>query len=197
MMTETTHQPDPGVKLVTYRQGEYHPGRGAIVRGLWYLISLALFESGWFPFSKLKVAILRIFGAKLGQRVVIKPHVRIKFPWRLIAGDDVWIGQEVWIDNLAKVTIGGNSCLSQGVYLCTGSHDHRKSSFDLLTSPIRIDDECWICARAILLPGVTIGIGSLVAAGSVVTGDVSAETIVGGNPAKELGKRTFDAAEEG
>ena len=197
MSEESPSTSEPGVKLATYRQGDYQPGRGAIVRGLWYLVSLMLFESGWFPFFKIKVALLRIFGAKLGQRIVIKPHVRIKFPWRLSARDDVWIGQGVWIDNLAEVTLGGDCCLSQGVYLCTGSHNHRKPSFDLLTSPIRVEEGSWICARATILPGVSIGRGALVAAGSVVTEDVLAQTIVGGNPAKEIGKRTFDAAESG
>lgn len=152
-------------------------------RAAWYFTSLLIFESGWLPWSRMKVFLLRRFGARIGEGVVIKPHVRIKFPWRLVAGNHCWIGQDVWIDNLAPIQLEGNICLSQGAYLCTGSHDHRSSEFDLITRPIHIGEGAWVGARAILLPGVTIGSETVVAAGAVVNRDVEAGLLVAGNPA--------------
>ena len=105
-----------------------------------------LFENGLFPFNGLS-SLLRAFGAQIGRGVVIKPDVRIKFPWRLVVGKHTWIGQEAWIDNIAEVTIGSHVCISQGVYLCTGSHDHRKRAFDLIHKPIRVGDGAWLGER--------------------------------------------------
>lgn len=191
-MSVTDEQADTAVHvdLSSYRQGDYQPGRNAVVRALWYFTSLFWFESGWFPFRGVKAFLLRLFGARVGSGVVIKPHVRIKFPWRLTVGDHVWIGQGVWIDNLADVTIGNHCCVSQEAYLCTGSHDHRRPTFDLMTAPIVLEEGSWIGARAMVLPGRTIGPHAVVAAGSVVTKDVPAEAIVGGNPAAVIGMRS-------
>ena len=179
----------PCVDLGNYCNNEYAPGRGLLLRTLWYYISLLIFESGWFPLSGLKTQLLRCFGAKIGAGVKIKPHVRIKYPWRLTVGDHCWIGQEVWIDNLAEVEIGCHVCLSQRVYLCTGSHDHRSSGFELITGPIQVGNGAWLGAGALIVCGITVGANSLVAGGSVVTKDVPQATIVGGNPAKPIGLR--------
>jgi hypothetical protein len=89
----------------------------------------------------------------VGTGVVIKPHVRVKFPWKLYIGDHSWIGESVWIDNLAQVTIGSNCCISQGAYLCTGSHRWDRDTFDLVTKPIVIEDQCWVGAMARVAPG--------------------------------------------
>ena len=151
-----------------YSHGDWTPGAGIVRRSIWAVISASVFESGWVPFYGLKRWLLRCFGARVGQRVVIKPHVRIKFPWRLSIEDDVWIGQGVWIDNLANVSIGRQCCLSQGVYLCTGSHDFRRRDFELRCRPIELQHHVWCCARATVLPGTVIPEGSVVAAGSVV-----------------------------
>ncbi len=160
--------------LSRYRVTGYSPGRSRLVQVLWYLCSAAVFQSPWFPCSALKVWLLRLFGASVGRGVVIKPCVRIKFPWRLQVGDFVWIGESVWIDNLAVVTIGSNVCLSQGVYLCTGSHDFGRVTFDLITRPIAISDRVWICAMAVVLPGTRVGTDCLIAAGTVIRGDIPA-----------------------
>jgi len=177
------------VDLGTYCNREYDPGGGSLVRTLWYYVSLLVFESGWLPFNGLKVWLLRRFGAKLGTGMRIKPHVRIKYPWRLSAGDHCWIGQEVWIDNLADVELGSHVCLSQRVYLCTGSHDHRSAGFELITGPIRIENGAWLGAGCLIVCGITVAANALVAGGSVVTKDVPPATIVGGNPAKPIGPR--------
>ncbi|MEM8865170.1 MAG: hypothetical protein AAGF31_06435, partial [Planctomycetota bacterium] len=115
--------------LSGFTVGDYSPGRSRVVQLLWYYTSLVLFESSWFPFVGPKVWLLRCFGAQIGDGVVIKPNVRIKFPWRLTVGDHCWIGQEAWIDNIAAVEIGNHVCVSQGAYFCTGNHDHRRRHF--------------------------------------------------------------------
>ena len=175
--------------LERYRPSGYDTGRSRFMGLTWYVISLIVFQSGWFPCSACKRWILRRFGATIGRGVVLKPRVRIKFPWRLTVGDHAWIGEDVWIDNLAHVTLGANVCLSQGVYVCTGSHDHRQVSFDLIVLPVVIEDQVWLATRSLVLPGVTVGRGAVAAAGSVVTRDVPAGTIVGGVPAQPLGPR--------
>ena len=108
-----------------------------------------------------------------GRGVVVKPGARIKFPWRLSIGDHSWIGEDAWIDNLAPVAIGADCCLSQGAYLCTGSHDWSRPSFDLLTKPIVVHDGAWIAARAVVGPGVTVGEGAVLCLGSTATRDLT------------------------
>jgi putative colanic acid biosynthesis acetyltransferase WcaF len=184
-------QTERWMSLADYTSGSFQAGGSFIARMAWYVLSLIIFESGWFPLYSLKRRLLRLFGATIGKGVVIKPHVRIKYPWRLRVGDHSWIGEGVWIDNLADVHIGRSVCVSQGVYLCTGSHDHRQVTFDLVVAPIAVGDEAWIAARAVLLPGAAIPAGVVVAAGSVVPGRVSLPegVIVAGVPARMVGLR--------
>jgi putative colanic acid biosynthesis acetyltransferase WcaF len=178
------------VSLGTYAPPpDYTPGRSVIVCGLWSVLSLLVFQSGWLPFYGIKRWLLRLFGAAVGAGVVIKPDVRIKFPWRLRIGAQSWIGEGVWIDNLATVHLANDVCISQGAYLCTGSHDHRRVTFDLIVKPIVVQSEAWIGARAVVLPGVTVHRGAVVAAGSVVTRDVPSGVIVGGSPCRVIGER--------
>jgi putative colanic acid biosynthesis acetyltransferase WcaF len=177
------------VDLGSFSNPEYDPGRGKLIRILWYFISLFFFESGWFLSSGLKSWLLRCFGARVGLGLVIKPHVRIKYPWRLTVGDHCWIGQEAWLDNIEDIRLGSHVCVSQRVYLCTGDHDHRRTTFDLTAKPIVVHNGAWVGASALLLSGVEIHANAVVAGGSVVTKDVAAGLIVGGNPAKPIGKR--------
>jgi len=116
---------------------------------------------------------------------VVKPYVRVKFPWKLSIGDHSWIGERAWIDNLAEVRIGAHCCLSQGAYLCTGNHRWDRDAFDLVTGPICIEDHCWIGARASVAPGVTCGEGAVLAMGSVAVHDLRAWHVHRGCPAQE------------
>ncbi|NNJ27572.1 WcaF family extracellular polysaccharide biosynthesis acetyltransferase [Alienimonas chondri] len=161
---------------------------------LWWPIETVMLASGLMPSFRIKRRTLRWCGAKVGMGLVMKPYVRVKDPRNLTIGDYCWIGEDVWIDNLAHVTLGDDVCLSQGVYLCTGSHDHTRPTFDLITAPITIEDQAWVGAKSVLMPGVTVGAGAVVAAGSIVTKDVPAGMIVGGNPAKVLKPRTVSPA---
>jgi putative colanic acid biosynthesis acetyltransferase WcaF len=155
---------------------------------LWLLIRPVVFGNPIPVPSRIKVAVLRAFGSKIGIGVVIRGGVQISFPWRLSIGEHVWIGDGVQILSLGEVDIQSNCCISQQVYLCTGSHDFSKSTFDLIVEPISIREGSWICARAFIGPGVTVGPSSLVAAGAIVHKDVPPKTMVGGNPAKEIKK---------
>jgi putative colanic acid biosynthesis acetyltransferase WcaF len=177
------------VDLSSFSNPDYDPGRGTVVRLIWHYVGAALFESGLMPSSGLKAIVLRLFGGRIGRGLVIKPNVRIKYPWKLSIGDHCWIGQGAWIDNLDDVSIGNHVCVSQLVYLCTGSHDYRRRTFDLITKPIRIEDGARLGARCTILQGVAVGENALVAGGSLVSKDVPAATIVGGNPARPISRR--------
>jgi len=134
---------------------------------LWYVIS-ALFFNSAIPGNKIRVFLLILFGSKIGKNILIKPNVRIKYPWKLIIGEDVWIGENVWIDNISKVTIGSNTCISQGVYICSGSHDFFDEEFGLLMQEVEIGSNSWIAAKSLIGPGVKIEDGSFIKFGSIV-----------------------------
>ena len=135
--------------------------------------------------------LLRLFGARIGRGVTIKPGVMVKFPWRLEIGDHSWIGEHVWLDNLADIRIGNHCCLSQGVYLCTGSHDWSKSSFNLMTKPIVLQNQVWLAARSIVGPGVTVGSGAVLSLGSIASRDLLAWQIHQGSPAIAVKPRQY------
>ena len=189
MTTTTQHESAAWVDLGSFSNPEYDPGGGRLGRILWYYVSLVVFESAWFPFVHFKPLLLRFFGAHIGTHVVIKPNVRIKYPWRLKIGNHCWIGQDVWIDNLADVAIGANVCLSQGAFLCTGSHDYKRTTFNLIARKVVVGDGAWIGATSLVLGGVEVGANALVAAGSIVTKDVPPAAIVAGNPARFVKQR--------
>lgn len=169
----------------------YKPG-GVVKRFVWYLVNLAFFKSG-MPFSGIKVILLRAFGSKVGSGVVIKPHVRIKYPWLLSIGNFVWIGEEVWIDNLGLVTIEDHCCLSQGAFLLCGNHDYSKSTFDLMVGDITLKQGVWIGARSIVCPGVTCHSHAILAVASVATKDLDAYSVYQGNPATKIKDRLIQS----
>ena len=173
-----------------YDNKEYYPGN-ILLRTSWYLVSLIFFKSSWLPFSFFKVFILRIFGAKIGKSVVIKPTVNIKYPWNLTLGDYVWIGENVWIDNLDNVNIGNNVCISQGAFLLCGNHNYKKESFDLITKPIKVEDGVWIGAKSTILPGVIAKSHSILSASSVTSKNLEPYSIYKGNPAEKVSIRTI------
>ncbi len=152
-------------------------------QALWYFINILFFKNTFIIWSGLKVALLKAFGARVGSGVVIKPSVNIKYPWKLEIGNHCWIGEGVWIDNLVEVVLGNNVCLSQGALLLTGNHNYKKTTFDLITGSITIEDGAWIGAKAIVCPGVTCHTHSILSVGSVATKDMEAYYIYKGNPA--------------
>lgn len=164
------------------------PGAPRWRQALWLLLGQPLLASD-LPGTPWRKRLLRTFGARIGGGGRIKPRLRVKFPWRLVVGDHCWLGEAVWIDNLAPVSLGDRVCLSQGAYLCTGNHDFRSHGFELKVAPIRIDDDAWIAARAVLAPGTEVGAGSVVGLAAVASGLIEPGVIMTGNPAMVVGRR--------
>jgi putative colanic acid biosynthesis acetyltransferase WcaF len=133
--------------------------------------------------------LLRCFGAKIGRHVHIYPSTTVYFPWNLEVGDESAIGEQAFIYNLGRVTLGARVTVSHRAHLCAGTHDHTKRDFPLLRAPIAIGSDAWICADAFVGPGVTIGEGAIVGARAVAMKDVKNRSIVIGNPARESKKR--------
>ncbi len=171
------------VHLGQFDNSWYRPGRGRLWQAVWFFFGLRVVRSTSIPSSALRVRLLRWFGAQIGADVVIKPGVRVKYPWRLTMGDNCWLGEDCWIDNLADVTLGDDVCISQGAYLCTGNHDWSDPSFGLLLGPITLASGSWVGARALIGPGVNLGEGAVATAGSVVAKSIPAWQVHAGNPA--------------
>ncbi|NIN12739.1 MAG: colanic acid biosynthesis acetyltransferase WcaF, partial [Gemmatimonadales bacterium] len=171
-----------------FDSSSFDRGRPAWVEALWWVAQRLFFRS-WVPGSTHRAWLLRRFGARIGRGVVLKPGVRVKFPWRLKIADHVWIGEDVWIDNLATVTIRDHCCISQGAYLCTGSHDWESATFNLITEPIEIREFAWVGARAVVGPGVVVSEGAVLALGSVATENLDSWQIYQGVPAQPVRSR--------
>ena len=131
----------------------------------------------------------RLFGAKIGNGCHIYPAVRIWAPWNLEMGDVSCLGDGVNCYNVDKVVLGKNVSISPNVFICTASHDVNSVRMELTSLPIAIKDNAWVASYAIVLPGVTIAEGGVVAAGAVVTKNVDPWVVVGGNPAKPIKRR--------
>jgi putative colanic acid biosynthesis acetyltransferase WcaF len=175
--------------LAQFRLPEGSRGRPAWFVQLWWTFD-ALFVR-WTPqvlYSWRRFA-LTVFGARIGRQVLIRPGVRVTFPWKLTIGDHCWIGDNATLYNVERIEIGSHSVVSQEAYLCTGTHDHRVISFPLVASPIVLEGECWVAARAFVGPGVRLGRGAVVGAGSILFSSVPEAVIVGGIPAKPIGSR--------
>lgn len=176
------------MRLDRYNNSNFDRGRSRLIEALWIFCEMCFVRCA-LPGSRHRVWLLRKFGAKIGRGVVIRPGVRIKFPWRLRIGNYSWIGDSVWVDNLAEVDIGCHCCVSQGVYLCTGGHDWQKDSFDLVIKPIIVEDWVWLCAKSVIGPGVTVHENAVLTLGSVATWDLNAGWIYQGIPADAIRER--------
>ncbi len=164
-------------------------GRSAFITQLWWIVQATLFYPsprfmfGWRRF------LLRMFGCKVGRDVHLRSTARIYFPWRVNLGDRCQIGDNVELYSLGQITVGEDAVISQGAYICTGSHDPYSPTFELYTRPIVIEREAWVCAQAFVFPGVTVGRGAVIAARSVLKRDAKPYLIYAGTPAREVGDR--------
>ena len=161
--------------LAGFTGAGYEIGRGRLTQALWLFLSGAVVMRWWCP-ARLRVSILRAFGANIGANVLIRHRVRIHWPWKLSVGDHTWIGEGAWLLNLEPITIGANVCISQDAFICTGSHDRHSPTFEFDNGPISLEDGVWIAARAIVLRGSRVSAGATVPAGSVVAGMVGPGT---------------------
>lgn len=160
-------------------------------RILWAVTNATLFRwcggrVGW----PLRKALLRLFGASIHPKSYIYATCRIFAPWQLTVGR-ACIGPHTQLYNKAPITIGNDSVVSQGVFLCTASHDISSLMLPLTTAPITLGHNVWIAADAFVGPGVSVGDGAVAGARSAVYRDVAPWTVVGGNPAKLLKTRTI------
>lgn len=166
------------------------PVRFKVRRGLWtYLIEPLV---RWLPkaMSPLRIAALRAMGAKIGPHCLILPGVRVLMPWNLQLEDHVAIGEGVNIYNFAPVRIGRMTVISQFTYLCTGSHDYRKSDMPLTFDRITIGQQVWVAASVFVAPGVSIADGVVVGAMSMVSRTLSEPwSVYAGNPCRKIKAR--------
>ena len=169
-------------------------GASKLKQLIWYFVNAFFFINPLNPSSGLKRILLKMFGTKLGKGVVLKPGINIKYPWKLSIGDYSWVGEKVWIDNLAHISIGAHVCLSQGAMLLTGNHDYSRTTFDLMVKPIRLEDGVWIGAQSLVCPGVSCATHSVLSACSVASRDLDEYTIYQGNPAVAVRQRVIEKA---
>lgn len=187
---------EPRVQLAHTHPGAYRPGRSYLVRAVWLIVEALILLNPVVVSYRFKTAVLRLFGATIGEGLLIKPGVHVKYPWRLRIGDNCWLGERAWIDNMEDVTLGSDVVISQGAYLCTGNHDWSDPVMPLAPEPIQVEDGAWVGAFARIGPGTTIATGCVVALGGVVFGDTEPWGIYRGNPAERIGMRTLQQAAE-
>lgn len=186
-----------GLNLQSYKNR--HSLKFRILRIVWSVVWSVF--CAWTPqgvdlFYKWRVMWLRLFGAKIGKRCHVYPKVKIWQPWCISMGDDSCLSNGVNCYSVDEIDIGSNVVVSEGVFLCTASHDITSPSFELTTASIRIEDSVWVCARAVILPGVTIGSGAVVGCAALVVKDVLPWNVVGGNPANFIKRREIKDASD-
>ncbi|AJR02868.1 acyl transferase [Siansivirga zeaxanthinifaciens CC-SAMT-1] len=167
-------------------------GKTKIVVQLWWIVYALLFKPspqvmyGWRRF------LLRLFGARIGKKVIIRPSAEITYPWKVCIGNYSWIGDNVVLYSLGDIKIGSNTVISQRSYICTGSHHYTKRNFPIYAKKIVIEDGCWLATDVFVAPGVLIETGTVVGARSSVFKDLKAFSIYAGSPAKFLKKREIE-----
>ena len=186
-MEPSTEQAD--AELQRRRNASPYTRRQNLGRVLWAVASATLFGLSPHPAYRWRAWLLRLFGAKLGRNVRVRPSVRVTIPWNLDLGDDVSVGDGAILYALGPIRVGDRSFLSQMAHLCAGTHDHTRPDYPLVRPPITIGEDCWIAADAFVGPGVVIGDRTVVGARSSVFGDLPADVIAVGNPARAIKPR--------
>lgn len=179
------------VDLSRAGKGNYVAKRGMFIEAVWFVLEACIINNKLVPSSALRVALLRLFGARIGTGCRFVHPLRVKAPWNLEVGDHCWFGVDVWIYNQAPIRIGSHVCISQGTFLTAGSHD-MSTTMDLRVAPIVIEDGVWITSKCVVQMGVTIGRSAVVTPLSVVHRSLAPEGVYGGNPCRFLRKR-FDS----
>ena len=187
-MVHQTSGTNPVIPLANAGHGNFSRSRSKVVELIWIISEYLLVSNPLQLSSRIRVLTLRSFGANIGKGVLIRPRVRVKFPWNLEIGDNCWIGEGVWIHNQVPVVIESDVAVSQETFITTGSHDFRKS-MDLVVMPIMIRSGAWITSRCMILQGVDIGQNALVVPASVVKYSLDANGVYAGNPAVRIGNR--------
>lgn len=141
------------------------------------------------PLNPWRLAVLRVFGARIEGTPFVHQRARIQIPWHVELRDRSCVGDRANLYSLDRITLEAGALAAQESYLCTGTHDLNDPEWPLITAPIVVGERAFVGARAFVLPGITIGARAVIGAGSVVTRNVAAETTVAGNPARPVEKR--------
>jgi putative colanic acid biosynthesis acetyltransferase WcaF len=171
------------IDLTQAGAGNFKRTRSRALEALWILVEYLLVSNPLQLSSRIRRSVLRLFGARIGANVIMRPRLRVKFPWNLEVGDNCWIGEGVWIHNQDFVIIEDNVVVSQEAFITTGSHDIYES-MDLVVKPVTIRQGSWVTTRCIVLQGVEIGQNAVLTPGSVANKSLPPGSIYGGNPAK-------------
>jgi putative colanic acid biosynthesis acetyltransferase WcaF len=182
------------INLSAAGPGDFKRTRSRAVEASWMVVEFLLVTNPLQVSSTLRLWALRLFGAHIGVNIIMRPRVRVKFPWNLQIGDNCWIGEGVWIHNQGLVTIEDNAVVSQETFITTGSHDVY-SSMDLIVKPVVLRRGAWLTTRCIVLQGVEVGQNTVVTPGSVVRGSLPPERVYGGNPATFIRERWMTSNE--
>lgn len=161
-----------------------------MMRAVWIVVWFVLFRPSPRPFYIWRTFLLRFFGSKLGPRCAIYPSVRIWAPWNLVCEDTVAVAEGVEIYNPVMIKLRSHAIISQGAYLCGATHDLHSPEFSMISKKIEIGSYAWVCARAVVMPGITLGDGAVLALAGVATKNIPAWKVFGGVPAKEIGSRS-------
>lgn len=176
-------------QLNTFKLPNNFRGKNAIVVQLWWLVQSIFFKNSPQFMYGFRRFLLRLFGAKIGKRVIIRSSVKTTYPWKVSIGDYSWVGDDVNLYSLGEINIGKNVVISQKSYLCTGSHNYLQSDFPISAKKITIKDECWLATDVFIAPGITIEKGSVIGSRSSVYKNIPANKICIGNPAKIIRAR--------
>ncbi|MDX6745245.1 putative colanic acid biosynthesis acetyltransferase [Polaribacter sp. PL03] len=179
-------------QLNTFKLPQNFRGRNAFVVQLWWLVQSILFSNSPQFMYGFRRFLLRLFGAKIGEDVIIRPTVRITYPWKVSIGDYSWIGDDVVLYSLGEIEIGNNVVVSQKSYICAASHDYLKSNFPIFAQKVTIKDECWLATDVFVAPGITIHRGTVVGSRSSVYKDLPENKVCMGNPAKIIRERKIE-----
>ena len=179
-------------QLNTFKLPENFRGRNAFVVQLWWLVQSILFSNSPQFMYGFRRFILRLFGAKIGKKVIIRPTAKITYPWKVSIGDFSMIGDDVVLYSLGEIEIGKNVVISQKSYLCAASHDYLKSDFPIFAKKITIEDQCWLATDVFVAPGITIEKGTVVGSRSSVYKNLPSNKVCMGNPAKIIRERKVE-----
>lgn len=163
-------------------------------RQLWNLCWLFLYRPSPRPLHGWRAMLLRLFGARMGPNCHFYPGSRIWAPWNLDCADQVTLADGAEIYNPAPVRMASHAIVSQQAYLCCATHDFDDPAFPLLAYRMTVGAYAWICARAMVAPGVNVGEGAVLGLGSVATRDLEAWTVYAGSPAVAVKKRQWPEA---
>lgn len=172
-------------------------GRSGAFVQVWWLVQWFLLRPSPQVLYDFRRNLLRMFGARVGKHVLVRPSVWITYPWKVSIGDYSWIGDEVVLYSLGQVEIGAHTVISQRSYVCAALHDYSQVTFDIVAAPIHIADQVWLATDVFVGPGVSIGTGTVVGARSSVYQDLPAGVICHGNPARVIRPRDQKPASSG